>query len=64
MFLRMRRDAASLWLAWLAAMLLLAGCNTHVGRLSAGLDAAPARGWHLVDIKSDWKVVFPFELPQ
>jgi hypothetical protein len=36
--------------------------DTHVGRLSAGLDAAPARQWHLLDMKSDWKVVFPFEL--
>ena len=36
--------------------------DTHVGRLSAGLDAAPARHWQLLDMKSDWKVVFPFEL--
>jgi hypothetical protein len=36
--------------------------DTHVGRLSAGLDAAPARGWQLLDMKSDWKVVFPFEV--
>jgi hypothetical protein len=36
--------------------------DTHVGRLSAGLDAAPARGWQLLDMKSDWKIVFPFEL--
>ncbi len=37
--------------------------DTHVGRLSAGLDAAPARNWQLLNMKSDWKVVFPFELP-
>jgi phosphoglycolate phosphatase-like HAD superfamily hydrolase len=36
--------------------------DTHVGRLAAGLEAAPARGWQLLDMKSDWKVVFPFEL--
>ena len=49
MVLRMRRDLAALWLAWLATMLL---------------DAAPARGWQLLNIKSDWKVVFPFGLPR
>jgi hypothetical protein len=38
--------------------------DTHVGRLNAGLDAAPARGWQLLNMKSDWKVVFPFEVPK
>ena len=27
-----------------------------------GLDLAPKLGWHLIDMKSDWKVIFPFEL--
>ncbi|NVK26704.1 MAG: haloacid dehalogenase-like hydrolase [Flavobacteriia bacterium] len=33
----------------------------HVGRLDAGLDEAGARGWMLVDMKNDWKVIFPEE---
>jgi len=36
--------------------------DTHVGRLDAGLDAAPRLGWQLFDMKKDWKVVFPFEM--
>jgi phosphoserine phosphatase len=36
--------------------------DTHVGRLSDGLDLAPRLGWALFDMKNDWKVVFPFEL--
>lgn len=36
--------------------------NTTVGRLNQGLDRAPKLGWHLIDMKSDWKVIFPFEL--
>lgn len=30
-----------------------------IGRLDKGLDEAQARGWTIVDIKKDWKVVFP-----
>jgi hypothetical protein len=29
------------------------------GRLDKGLDEAKARGWTVVDMKKDWKVVFP-----
>lgn len=36
--------------------------DTHVGRLSQGLDLAPKLGWTLIDMKKDWKVIFPFEL--
>jgi hypothetical protein len=32
-----------------------------VGRLDAGLDEAAGRGWVVVDMKTDWKRVFPFE---
>ncbi len=32
-----------------------------VGRLDRGLDEAPRRGWTVVSIKSDFRVVFPFE---
>jgi hypothetical protein len=33
------------------------------GRLDAALDEAAQRGWTVVDMKRDWKVVYPFELP-
>jgi hypothetical protein len=32
-----------------------------VGRLDKALDEAPTRGWIIVDMKKDWKKVFPFE---
>jgi phosphoserine phosphatase len=35
------------------------GRESHVGRLDQGLDEAKARGWTIVDMKLDWKVVFP-----
>jgi phosphoglycolate phosphatase-like HAD superfamily hydrolase len=35
--------------------------GSPVGALARALDAAPARGWVVVDMKKDWKVVFPFE---
>lgn len=31
------------------------------GRLVRSLDEAPARGWTVVDMKKDWKTVFPFQ---
>ena len=36
--------------------------NTSVGRLDKGLTLAPHLGWHLIDMKRDWKVIFPYEL--
>ena len=30
--------------------------------VAAGLDLAPKLGWHLINMKNDWKVIFPFEL--
>jgi phosphoserine phosphatase len=33
--------------------------DSNVGRLAKGLDEAKSRGWTIVDMKSDWKVVFP-----
>jgi len=35
--------------------------DSHVGRLDKALDDAPAKGWIVVDMKSDWKTVFPSE---
>jgi len=36
--------------------------TSSIGRLDKGLDEAKARGWTVVDMKTDWKHVFPFEL--
>jgi hypothetical protein len=33
--------------------------NASMGRLDKGLDQAQAQGWTLVDMKQDWKVIFP-----
>jgi hypothetical protein len=35
--------------------------NSSIGRLDKALDEAQAKGWTVVDMKNDWKVVFPFE---
>ncbi len=35
--------------------------QSHVGRLDKALDEATAKGWTVVDMKRDWKRVFPFE---
>lgn len=34
---------------------------SKVGRLDKALDEAPRRGWTVVDMKADWKIVYPFE---
>jgi phosphoglycolate phosphatase-like HAD superfamily hydrolase len=36
--------------------------NSHIGRLDKAWDEAVQRGWTVVDMKNDWKVIFPFEL--
>ena len=36
--------------------------NTDVGRLDVALDAAQLNNWTVVDMKSDWKTIFPFEM--
>jgi hypothetical protein len=33
--------------------------ESHVGRLDKALDLAPDNGWTVVDMKNDWKTVFP-----
>ncbi len=35
--------------------------DSVVGRLDKALDEAPKRGWLVVDMKNDWKVIYPFE---
>jgi hypothetical protein len=34
---------------------------TPLGRLEKGLEEAKAKGWTLVDMKNEWKVIYPFE---
>ena len=35
--------------------------NSSVGKLYKAADEAKARGWTIVDMKNDWRRVFPFE---
>ena len=35
--------------------------NSSVGRLDKALDAAALNKWTVVDMKKDWKFIFPFE---
>jgi phosphoserine phosphatase len=34
--------------------------KSPIGRLDRGLDEAAKRGWVVISMKSDWKVIFPF----
>lgn len=36
--------------------------DSHIGRLDKGLYEATEKGWAIIDMKNDWKVVYPFEL--
>ena len=38
--------------------------ESHIGKLDKALDQAKAQDWTLVDMKTDWRVVFPYELAQ
>jgi phosphoglycolate phosphatase-like HAD superfamily hydrolase len=35
--------------------------QSHIGKLDKALDKANAKGWTVVDMKNDWKRIFPFE---
>lgn len=35
--------------------------ESSIGRLDKGLDEAIEKGWTVIDMKNDWKVVYPFE---
>jgi hypothetical protein len=35
--------------------------ESHFGKLNKGLDDAAKYGWQVVDMKRDWKAIFPFE---
>jgi phosphoglycolate phosphatase-like HAD superfamily hydrolase len=36
--------------------------DSHIGKFDKGLDQAKADNWTLVDMKNDWKIIYPFEL--
>ena len=36
--------------------------DSHIGRLDKGLDEAQKNNWTVIDMKKDWKVIYPFEL--
>jgi hypothetical protein len=33
--------------------------DSHIGQLARALDEAPKRGWTVVDMKTEWRVVYP-----
>jgi hypothetical protein len=33
--------------------------TSHIGQFDKALDEANGRGWTVVDMKSDWKTIFP-----
>lgn len=36
--------------------------NSPIGRLDKGLDEAAKNGWTVIDMKKDWKLIYPYEL--
>jgi hypothetical protein len=38
--------------------------DSHIGKLDKGLREAKKKGWTVVDMKKDWKQIFPFETEQ
>jgi len=36
--------------------------DSHIGRLDKGFAEAEKNGWTIVDMKKDWKVIYPFEV--
>jgi len=35
--------------------------TSSIGRLDRALDQAQVKGWTVVDMKADWKIIYPFE---
>jgi len=35
--------------------------ESHIWRLDKGLDEANEKGWTVVDMKNDWRKIYPFE---
>jgi hypothetical protein len=38
------------------------GRQSHVAKLDKAQDMAFKQGWTAVDMKSDWEVIYPFEI--
>jgi len=38
--------------------------DSHVGKLDKALGEAAARGWTVVDMRKDWRVIYPFQSKQ
>ena len=36
--------------------------DSPIGKLDKGLDEAQSKGWTIIDMENDWKVIYPFEL--
>jgi len=36
--------------------------QSPIGKLDKALDEGRAKGWTIVDMKNDWRVIFPFEM--
>ncbi|WP_297695113.1 HAD family hydrolase [uncultured Eudoraea sp.] len=36
--------------------------DSHIGRLDKGLDEAKEKGWMIIDMKNDWKTIYPFQM--
>jgi hypothetical protein len=36
--------------------------KSSIGRFDKGLDEAKAKGWTVVDMKRDWKVIYPYQM--
>ncbi len=35
--------------------------NSHIGKLDKGLDYAKEHNWTVIDMKKEWKIIYPFE---
>jgi hypothetical protein len=38
--------------------------ESHIGKLDKGLDEGMEKEWTIIDMKNDWKIVYPFELEE
>ncbi|MGB0391631.1 MAG: HAD family hydrolase [Salibacteraceae bacterium] len=36
--------------------------DSHIGKLDKGLDEAEENGWTVIDMKTDWNVIYPFQI--
>ena len=36
--------------------------DSHIGHLDKAWDEGKARGWTIVNMKRDWKTIYPFEV--